>query len=310
MKLKLSVAIAMAIALFLMTLILIVGLLPSSVLEKFSHDKTASGVGNQTKIDSESHESEKSSEDEKSDDGHSENQNSTNNSQTSTSASPSTPTSTNTTKTTTNTSTTAQQPTTSGGTTSGGSTAQVAPTLTFSGSPTIITSGSSSVLSWSINSNATATVTCTASGAWSGAKATSGSQSVSPTSTSSYSLICSNAAGNSGTKTVSITVNAPVASCGSAGGSCTAAQVAAHNTQSNCWAIYSGSYYVLSGANLPSGKSSYPSQHPGGAIVFDSVTCGQDITTYMNGSSGHNGKHSHSGGAYSVLNSYKVGPVN
>src|SRR5665213_29807 len=67
-----------------------------------------------------------------------------------------------------------------------------APTISFSASPTSITSGSSSTLTWS-TTNATS---CTASGSWSGSKATSGSTTTSAlTTTSTYSLSCSGAGG-------------------------------------------------------------------------------------------------------------------
>ena len=62
-------------------------------------------------------------------------------------------------------------------------------TVTISATPTTVTSGSSSAITWS-STNATS---CTASGAWSGAKGTSGSVSVSPTANSTYTLTCSGA---------------------------------------------------------------------------------------------------------------------
>jgi hypothetical protein len=84
-----------------------------------------------------------------------------------------------------------------------------APTLTFSASPTSISSGSSSTLTWS-SGNASS---CTASGAWSGTKATSGSQSTGAiSSTRTYSLSCSGPGGSvsrSATVTVSTTSPAP-----------------------------------------------------------------------------------------------------
>jgi hypothetical protein len=90
-------------------------------------------------------------------------------------------------------------------------------------------------------------------------------------------------------------------SCGSANGACTAAQVAAHNSRTNCWVIYGGYYYVV---------TSYVNAHPGGTSMFNSATCGHNITSYLNGSASTGGQqHTHSSTAYSVLNSYKVGPV-
>lgn len=93
----------------------------------------------------------------------------------------------------------------------------------------------------------------------------------------------------------------PATACGSPGGICSAAQVATHNSSSNCWVIYNGGYYIV---------SAYANQHPGGTSVFNSATCGKDITAYMTGSASTAGsRHKHSGGAYNTLNSYYVGKV-
>jgi hypothetical protein len=73
------------------------------------------------------------------------------------------------------------------------------PTVTLTANPTTITSGHSSLLTWS-STNAT---NCTASGGWTGTKATSGTQSVSPTSTTTYTLGCT---GTGGTASQSATV--------------------------------------------------------------------------------------------------------
>jgi|GEM_PF-1619625 len=79
------------------------------------------------------------------------------------------------------------------------------PTVTFSASPTSITSGQSSILTWS-STNASS---CTASLGWSGTKATSGTQSVSPTATTTYSISCTGGGGTaSGSATVNVTVPA------------------------------------------------------------------------------------------------------
>jgi peptidoglycan/xylan/chitin deacetylase (PgdA/CDA1 family) len=75
---------------------------------------------------------------------------------------------------------------------SGTTTPPATPILSFSGSPTSITHGQSSTLTWS-SSNTTG---CTASNGWSGTKATSGTESVSPSATTTYALSCSGAGGN------------------------------------------------------------------------------------------------------------------
>ncbi|HRH24508.1 MAG TPA: hypothetical protein PK109_02885, partial [Candidatus Paceibacterota bacterium] len=77
-----------------------------------------------------------------------------------------------------------------------------APTSSFAASPTSITSGGSSTLSWS-STNATS---CTGTGFSTGG-ATSGAATVSPTTTSSYSLSCSGAGGTVN-KSATITVTA------------------------------------------------------------------------------------------------------
>ncbi|MGQ0699518.1 MAG: carbohydrate binding domain-containing protein [Panacagrimonas sp.] len=78
-----------------------------------------------------------------------------------------------------------------------------APTVTIAASPTSITLGASSTLTWS-STNATA---CTASGAWTGARATSGTQSVTPAATgnASYTLTCTGT--GSGNATAMVAVN-------------------------------------------------------------------------------------------------------
>jgi hypothetical protein len=79
-----------------------------------------------------------------------------------------------------------------------------APTASISASPTTISSGGSSTLTWS-STNAAA---CTASNGWSGSKTTSGSQSVSPTSTTTYTITCGSAVANA---TVTVGSSSPVA---------------------------------------------------------------------------------------------------
>jgi hypothetical protein len=81
-----------------------------------------------------------------------------------------------------------------------------APTVALSASPTSVTSGQSSTLTWS-STNATA---CTASGAWSGSEPTSGSVSTGALNqNSTYSLSCT---GSGGTATASATVTVTASS--------------------------------------------------------------------------------------------------
>jgi hypothetical protein len=79
------------------------------------------------------------------------------------------------------------------------------PTVSLSASPTTVSSGQSSTLTWS-STNATG---CNASGAWSGSKATSGSASTGALNqTSTYTMTCTNGTA-SATASASVTVSAP-----------------------------------------------------------------------------------------------------
>src|SRR5216684_2360918 len=81
------------------------------------------------------------------------------------------------------------------------------PAVTMQASPSSVSSGGSSTLTWS-SQNATS---CTASGAWSGTKAVSGSQSTGPVNANAvYTLTCSGFGGSaSQSATVSVTSPAP-----------------------------------------------------------------------------------------------------
>lgn len=89
----------------------------------------------------------------------------------------------------------------------------------------------------------------------------------------------------------------PSLTCGN-GGPCTASQVSTHNSVTNCWVIYGSKVYNI---------SSYVTLHPGGQSVFNSQTCGGDITNYLNGTLSSGGQQKkHSQNAYSILNSYYI----
>ena len=89
------------------------------------------------------------------------------------------------------------------------------PGVTISVSPTTITVGQSSTISW----NATNATSCTASGSWSGNQNLSGSMSVSPAASGSdtYTLTCTNANGNTAASAV-LTVNMAAGGGGGGGG--------------------------------------------------------------------------------------------
>lgn len=87
------------------------------------------------------------------------------------------------------------------------------PTVSLNASPTTITSGSSSNLTWS-STNATSCGATTPSG-WTSSTATSGSQSVSPTTTTTYTISCTGSGGSaqaSATVTVNSSGSPPTAS--------------------------------------------------------------------------------------------------
>jgi CubicO group peptidase (beta-lactamase class C family) len=88
----------------------------------------------------------------------------------------------------------------------------------FTASPTSVSSGGSTTLSWA-SSNATA---CTASGgsaSWPGARPTSGTVSVGPlTATTTFSLVCTGAGGASAPSSVQVTVAAVPPPSGGGGG--------------------------------------------------------------------------------------------
>jgi len=79
---------------------------------------------------------------------------------------------------------------------------QPAPTLALTATPTTITSGQSTVLSWST----TNTTNCTGSGGWSGTQGLNGMWTASPTTNTTYTLTCSGP-GGSIVRSVTVTVN-------------------------------------------------------------------------------------------------------
>jgi len=90
--------------------------------------------------------------------------------------------------------------------------------------------------------------------------------------------------------------------CGQ-GGTCTAAEVAAHNSQSDCWVRLGFKAYNV---------TPYVNSHPGGRNAFDSSTCGTDITAQMQGQAGSSSlskKKNHDQSAYNTLNSYFVANI-
>jgi hypothetical protein len=97
--------------------------------------------------------------------------------------------------------------------------AGVPATPTLSLTPSSITVGSSTTITWS-SANSTG---CTASGNWSGALASTGTQAVAPSAvgTDTYTLICANAAGSSAAASVTLSVKAATPATTSSGGGAT-----------------------------------------------------------------------------------------
>lgn len=192
-------------------------------------------------------------------------------------------------------------PPSTGGTTTPPTTSAVAPLLTLAASPMTITSGSSSTLGWSTNNTATAPVACTASGAWSGSRATSGSQSISPTSTSTYTLVCSNSGGSS-TKSVTVTVNAAVVTyCGGNTPCYSNSDLAAHASGGSCWG-----YITYNGLSSVYNIGSFAPNHSGGSSAI-TAACGGNIGPALTSAPG-NVKHTSAlKNTQATLNGYRVG---
>jgi hypothetical protein len=93
-----------------------------------------------------------------------------------------------------------------------------APTVSLSASPTKISSGKVSMVSWS----STDATSCVAAGGWTGKKPASGTLAASPPSTTTYMLTCTGPGGTSPAATATVAVNAsstPINGvCGSANG--------------------------------------------------------------------------------------------
>ena len=174
-------------------------------------------------------------------------------------------------------------PTTGGGSGNQTSTPSVAkPVVSLSITPSVITSGSSSTLQWSVTNSPT---NCTASGAWSGTKSSSGSVSSGTRTTGSYTytLTCSNAGGSSSTS-VAQTVNAPpINYCDGLAPCYGVSQMAQHASQATCWGYstfrtggnFARTYDLIKAYNGTS-------KHHQTSINFW-VKCGSDITNCING---------------------------
>lgn len=108
------------------------------------------------------------------------------------------------------------QDVTSTATSTGGTSPPAKPTVTISTSPTSVTLGAGSTLTW----KTTGATSCSASGSWSGTEAASGSATETPAAagTYTYTLTCTNAGGSTAAS-ATITVTSSSGGSGSGGGS-------------------------------------------------------------------------------------------
>ncbi|MEI7688861.1 MAG: fibronectin type III domain-containing protein [Candidatus Nomurabacteria bacterium] len=120
---------------------------------------------------------------------------------------------------------------------------------------------------------------------------------------------CQDVAGNSNTSdyTISFSVAvAPASTCGT-GGTCSASDIAPHNTRVNCWVYMSGTFTTKFTANKAYNITSYVtngSTHPGGDVIVSH--CGGNLYSYVVGTSGG---HAHSSSAINtILQAYYIGP--
>ncbi|MEJ1964437.1 MAG: hypothetical protein WDO56_23985 [Gammaproteobacteria bacterium] len=94
-----------------------------------------------------------------------------------------------------------------------------APTVTLAATPTSVPTGNSTALTWSSQGATSCTATSSPAGAWSGTKAISGTEgSAALSGATSFTLRCTDSAGRTAEKTVSVSISAPENNGGSGGG--------------------------------------------------------------------------------------------
>jgi len=161
-----------------------------------------------------------------------------------------------------------------GGTAAAGGGASSPPTINFSANPTSVSSGSSSMLTWSA-ANADS---CTASGGWSGNKAVSGSASTGAISTATqYTLNCN---GPGGGAIANVTVNISSSTTASATLSASPPGVAPGGTTTLDWT--SSNVTSCAASNGWSGSKALSGSEATGAINSD-----QTYTLTCTGTSGN-----------------------
>jgi hypothetical protein len=146
----------------------------------------------------------------------------------------------------------------------------LAPTVSLSASPTSISAGQSSTLSWS-STNATS---CSSSGF--AASATSGSAAMTPSTTTSYSITCSGS-GGSATATATVTVTTPPPPAPTASLSANPTSIRAGKSSTLSWSSTNAT--SCTGGNFAASGTS------GSAAVTPGVTTTYSITCSGNGGS-------------------------
>lgn len=149
------------------------------------------------------------------------------------------------------------------------------PAVTLTANPSTITSGGSSVLTWS-STNATS---CTAGGGWSGAKATNGSESrTNLASTSTFTLTCTGV-GGSGNRSATVTVNpapAPTVTL-----TATPTSVSSGNSSVLTWSSTNATSCTAAG-----GWNGTKTPASGGSQSTGNLTSTQNYTLTCNGAGG------------------------
>jgi hypothetical protein len=168
------------------------------------------------------------------------------------------------------------------------------PTLTLTSSPSSITAGSNSALSWSTSGNPSK---CVASGNWGGEKTIFGSEStgrISQPGNYTYALVCENSAGKAEASTTITVGNVPAPQVSSTTKSTPSLQtarycggrlpcygphdVASHNTKGNCWGWNKDRVINISGFD-----AAYHEAKSGVSSIEVSQICGKDLSSSLNG---------------------------
>ena len=140
------------------------------------------------------------------------------------------------------------------------------PTASLTASPSSITQGNSSVLTWS-STNATS---CAGTGFATG-NATSGSVSVSPNSTTSYTVTCTGP-GGSANQSRTVTVTAPIVSPTISSFTATPASITTGNSSTLAWSSTNAATCVGTGFNTGNATSGSVSVSPTNTTTY-SITC-------------------------------------